>query len=197
MNELSIHFSNGEINETYFNAVYSSYSKHLMGERSLLRVSEQPETVGRNANAQLIYDTGYNILLRRSVFPVIFSLIFAIILIPSIYGEDSKTGFCKVISSTRKGKGELFSKRLLITVFTSANFTALCCLSQFLRVGILFGWGGLSAPVQSLMQVADFPLDITVGGFFLILSIGCALAVAVVSVGILWVSKRISASAIC
>lgn len=192
MNELSRRFSDGEISETDFNTAYSSYSKQLMGERSLLRVSAQLEMVGKNENAQLIYDTGYTKLLDRSVIPALFGLFFSLILIPPIYGEDSKTGFCRVIASTKNGRKKLFSKRLFITVLTAFAFTALCCFSQFLRVELLYGWDRLNAPVQSLMQLTNFPFNVTVGGFFLIVNLGCALAVAVISVGILWVSKRIS-----
>lgn len=192
MNELSRRFSDGEISETDFNTAYSSYSKQLMGERSLLRVSAQLEMVGKIENAQLIYDTGYTKLLDKSVIPVLFGLLFSLILIPPIYGEDSKTGFCRVIASTKNGRKKLFSKRLFITVLTAFVFTALCCFSQFLRVELLYGWEGLNAPIQSLMQLVDFPLNITVGGFFLIVNLGCALAVAVISLGILWVSKWVS-----
>lgn len=189
MNELSRRFSDGDISESDFNAVYSSYSKQLMGERSLQRVSAQLKTVGKNENAQLIYDTGYSKLLSQSAIPAIFGLIFAIILIPPIYGEDSGTGFYIVIASTKNGRKKLFIKRLVIAFLTAFIFTALCFFSQFLRIELLYGWVGLNAPVQSLMQLSDFPLNINIGGYFLLENIGGSLVVATISASVLCASK--------
>ena len=116
-------------------------------------------------------------------------MIFAIILIPPIYGEDSDTGFYIVIASTKNGRKKLFIKRLVIAFLTAFIFTALCFFSQFLRIELIYGWVGLNVPVQSLIQLADFPLNISIGGYFLLENIGCSLVVATISAVVLCASK--------
>lgn len=174
INELQTKYTYRKISAQAYSVAYSALLQETVGSRAFSYIEQQ--VISADGKGELIYDTGYNKLtafngFTNDVMPSLTAMLLVIVLIASIYSKDKEIGLQKIISSTVRGKKSLAIYRVLITAVISFAACLIAFVPQYYTVFTEYGCEWLYAPVQSLMQLSDFPFDISILDYLILINV--------------------------
>ncbi|MGN0688597.1 MAG: hypothetical protein ACI4KA_10880 [Oscillospiraceae bacterium] len=192
INELQTKYTDGKISAQGYSAAYSALLQETAGSRAFSYLEQQ--VVSADGKGELIYDTGYNKLtafdgFTSDVIPSMIAVLLIIVLIAPMYSKDKEIGLQKIISSTIRGKQSLAICRVLITATISLTACLIAFFPQYYTVFTEYGGEWLYAPVQSLMQLSDFPLKISILDYLFLINAIRIISCVIIGESTLAVSK--------
>ncbi len=192
INELQTKYTGGKISAQGYSATYSALLQETAGSRAFSYLEQQ--VISADGKGELIYDTGYNKLtafdgFTNDVIPSMISVLLIIVLIAPIYSKDKEIGLQKIISSTVHGKQSLAIYRVLITAIISSAACLIAFIPQYYTVFAEYGDEWLCAPVQSLMQLSDFPFKISILNYLTLINVIRIITCVVIGESALALSK--------
>ncbi len=173
IDDLQKKYEDDEISPQGYSAAYAALLQETAGSRSFLYIEQQ--TISADGRGELIYDTGYAKLtasngFANDVVPSIMAVLLTIILIAPMYSRDKEIGLQKLISSTIYGEKGLYIRRMLITTVISFLVALIAYIPQYCTVFAEYGGEWLSSPVQSLMQLSDFPFRVSILDYLILIN---------------------------
>lgn len=192
INELQIKYTDGKISAQGYSAAYAALLQETAGERAFSYLEQQ--VISADGKGNLIYDTGYNKLTAfdgyaNDVIPSMIVVLLIIVLIAPIYSKDKEIGLQKIISSTIRGEKSLAIHRAFITSAISFTACLIAFIPQYYTVFTEYGSEWLYAPVQSLMQLSDFPLTISILDYLILINLIRITACVLIGEAVLVMSK--------
>lgn len=189
--QLSDMHSEGKIDDAVFSSEYTALSQKLMGERSLARLEYQLERVKGNPRSELIYDTGYTKMLGifGKLLPSLIIAISLILLLSPFYSSDNESGMNRLIYSTANGNKRLFALRTGFSAFVGAAVSFAVYLAEFLRFAVLYGTENINSSVKNIAVFSDFPFDLSILSFMILLCALRCIIWAIMSLTALFISR--------
>lgn len=144
------------------------YTKTLENAESALAYTER---TGKVIN--FIKPFSYELLLRDDTgttdMASVFILIGIIGSVSGIYAYDRQNNMKNTVRSSYRGRKRNIFSRVVPVCIICAVFCAGIHFIQFCQINELMGFENLDEPVQSLLIRRNFPLDITIGQYLILL----------------------------
>ena len=131
-----------------------------------------------------VYDTGWQKLYSGDADLFLYTailLLLAGIFASEYFSRGEKGGFARILRSTKKGREQTFSAKLISAAIMSLTLTVITSAIDIVSVFGNYEMPALSAPIVSIREFAALTTSLTVGGYmavFLILRITGALLMA-------------------
>lgn len=165
-------------------AVYSNYETlrgSLKTLDSRLAYMEQMKEE-RGINVWFLDSKGYQMLWTEDGMYVgqgygkqetraILAVILQIMLLGMVFSYDRSCGMETVIRSTPAGRKKLFSRKLVLAYVISLLICVVTYGLELYEAQQIFPMSGWNAPVQSLEFMQDYPLKVSIGGYWFITQI--------------------------
>ena len=94
--------------------------------------------------------------------------ILLILICSVVFVQEKSTGIMPILRTTRAGRKKTVLAKLLSILIIISFIEIIFAIETSLIIGLLDGYGGLSAPLQSLSRYIYCPYEITIGEFILI-----------------------------
>lgn len=144
--------------------------------------------------AQIFYDTGYRRALGKIDYDddikyALVAVLMCIFLVSPLIANDNKYRMSFIISSAKSGKFSYLRRNILIASLYGALSSFMWLVSYIVPIVRYYGSGGLSASLHSITDFADFPLNITVGQYVLMICLLRVLFCIVTALAMLGISS--------
>ncbi len=172
-------------------------SEIALRPRNGFEVFRERYTYAKENSAEIVYDTGYNLLfsIKTILRQFIFLLIFMCIISAPSFSCDSKTTM--LINSTPKGKKQDVLVRVLIYGITTTAMFVISHMPILIKILQSYGTDGINSGVKSIYALRNISLDITVLEY-MILQYAVLLTAAFIAMTImLWISHRMKSANAC
>lgn len=145
--------------------------------------------------AYMFYDTGYKRALGKNgwdddmkyALAAVFLLIF---LISPLIANDNKYKMSYIINSTSSGKRSYIRRNIIVSVFYGLLAALLWIVPYAVTISQYYGHGGLSGSLRSMTDFADFPINMKLWQYILLVALLRMLFIAVSGLVMLWVSSK-------
>ena len=178
-------YRDGEID---FNEYYDYLARYNYAEsrNELLKVIEEHAKYLAEADngGWFVYDTGWQKLYSGDADLFLYTailLLLAGIFASEYFSRGEKGGFARILRSTKKGREQTFSAKLISAAIMSLTLTVITSAIDIISVFGNYEMPALSAPIVSIREFAALTPSLTVGGYmavFLVLRITGALLMA-------------------
>ncbi len=178
-------YRDGEID---FNEYYDYLARYNYAEsrNELLKIIEDHAEYLAEADngGWFIYDTGWQKLYSGDADLFLYTailLLLAGIFASEYFSRGEKGGFARILRSTKKGREQTFSAKLISAAIMSLTLTLVTSAIDIFSIFANYEMPALSAPIVSIREFAELSPALTVGGYmavFLILRIVGALLMA-------------------
>lgn len=169
--------------------------KQLAPESGFRIIRERFEQIRDIDNAQIFYDTGYRRAFGKTSYNddlkySLAAMLLCIFLISPLIAGDNKYRMSYVISSTSSGRNS-YIRRNIMTAGVYGLISALLWIVSYAAViSRYYGHGGLSASVRSISDFVNFPVNITLLQYIVLLSFLRTAGIITVSLIMLWISSK-------
>lgn len=120
----------------------------------------------------LVKPYAYELLLQKDTNTTRRSFLFILLGIigtfSGIYAYDSQNNMVFSIRSSYRGRFGIHAAKVILILLISIILTLSIHLPQFVLIGKMLGYNNLSVPVQSLLFLRDFELNISIRGYLII-----------------------------
>ena len=178
-------YRDGEIDFNEYNDYLARYNYAESRDELLRVIEDHAEYLAEADNGGwFVYDTGWHKLYSGDADLFLYTailLLLAGIFASEYFSRGEKGGFARILRSTKKGREETFSAKLISAAIMSLALTLLTSVIDILSVFGNYEMPALSAPIVSIREFAALSPELTVGGYmavFLILRIAGALLMA-------------------
>ena len=178
-------YRDGEID---FNEYYDYLARYNYAEsrNELLKIIEDHAEYLAEADngGWFIYDTGWQKLYSGDADLFLYTailLLLAGIFASEYFSRGEKGGFARILRSTKKGREQTFSAKLISAAIMSLTLTLVTSAIDVFTIFGNYEMPALSAPIVSIREYAALSPALTVGGYmavFLILRITGAILMA-------------------
>ncbi len=126
-------------------------------------------------NARIFYDTGYKRAFGIDGYDddmkyALFAMLLCSLLISPLIANDNRYKMQFVINATASGRKSYIKCNIFIAIVYGLIASLLWIISYARSISTYYGHGGLSAPLQSIVDFTEFPLDITVLGYIILIA---------------------------
>lgn len=175
-----------ELNELY---------KQLAPSMGFYPVKERLETIKDIDNTQLFYDTGYKRIFGINGYDddmkyALLSVLMGIFLISPMIANDNKYKMMYMINSTTSGNKSYIHQNFIISVIYGIIAAMLWLIPYTVAISQYYGFSGLNASIKSIIDFADFSINMTVLQYLLIMYFLRTLALILCSLIMLWISSK-------
>ena len=180
--------------------VANSYELNELNRELFPRVGFEPlkeriETIKNTDNAEIFYDTGYKRIFGINGYDddmkyALLSILMCIFLISPMISNDNKYKMMYIINSTTSGNKSYIHRNIVVSVIYAIISAMIWMIPYTLTVSQYYDLKGLNASIKSIIDFADFPINITVLQYMLILYFLRTLALIICSLIILWISSK-------
>ena len=201
LTELSSLVQQGELTELEASLRGIPYQKQKEWESALERAEVQLTDVKRG-KATFLYDSGYEYLLgnqgiARGVQHMAICAFVLLLCIVPYKCREYESGLVSLVRTTAHGRKRRTDTQLCSCLTLALPCTVLAWLPGIIAIETQFGFNGLSAPVQSLGYLAEFPLTCSIIQFCALALLGvlfCACLTVLVCYAVsAWIKKTIPA----
>ena len=171
-----------------FDEYYDYIARYNYAESrdELLRVIEDHAEYLAEADngGWFVYDTGWHKLYSGDADLFLYTailLLLAGIFASEYFSRGEKGGFARILRSTKKGREETFSAKLMSASIMAVTLTLVTSAIDIVSIFRNYEMPALSAPIVSIREFAELSPTLTVGGYmavFLTLRIAGALLMA-------------------
>ena len=145
--------------------------------------------------AEMFYDTGYKRALGIYGFDddmkyALAAIFLCAFLISPLIANDNRYKMSFVINSTASGRQKYIRRNILITCIYGAFSALLWIIPYAFSISSYYKHDGLSASIYSITDFMDFPINIKVWQYLLIVSLLRIISVILSSIIMLFISSR-------
>ncbi len=156
---------------------------------------ERVEQVKDNDSAQIFYDTGYKRAFGKTGYGddmkyALAAVLMCIFLISPLIANDNKYKMSSIINATSSGRKKYMKRNILTAAVYGAAAALLWIIPYAHTISAYYGHSGLSASIGSIMDFADFPLDLSVLQYAALIALLRIISMIGVSLIILWISLK-------
>ena len=178
-----------------FSSELNQLQKDAAPQMGFIPFSERVSQIKEIDCAQVFYDTGYKRAFGRNGYDddmkyALMMVLLCIFLVSPLISGDNRYRMSYVISSTTSGT-QSYLRRNFLTASAYGIFASLMWIIPYASsINTYYGSAGLDAPLRSITDFINSPIDITVGQYVILI---CALRVifcAAAALVMLWISSR-------
>ena len=170
-------------------------SKQLAPTMGFDPAYERLQTIKDIDGAYMFYDTGYKRALGKAgcgddmkyALAAMFLLMF---LVSPLIANDNKYRMSFIISSTTSGKQSYIHRNLLTAALYGLFAAMIWILPYSVTISQYYGHGGLFGSLKSITEFADFPLDMKLWQYLLLVVLLRTIFVIISALVMLWISSR-------
>lgn len=145
--------------------------------------------------AQLFYDTGYKRAFGIEGYDddmkyALAAMVLCLFLISSLIANDNKYRMSYVINSTSSGRRSYIRRNILTVVIYGVFSALLWNISYAICISRYYGHSGLSATIRSITDFVNFPINITVLQYIILIAFLRTIGVIIASLTMLWISSK-------
>lgn len=145
--------------------------------------------------AYMFYDTGYKRALGKAGYDddmkyALAAMFLLLFLVSPLIANDNKYRMSFIISSTASGKQSYIRRNLLTAALYGLLAALIWILPYSVTISQYYGNGGLLGSLKSITDFADFPLNMKLWQYVLLVAALRILFVIVSALVMLWVSSR-------
>ncbi|MBO5163727.1 MAG: hypothetical protein J6B75_04700 [Ruminococcus sp.] len=145
-------------------------------------------------NAHMFYDTGYKRAFGINGYDDDMKYAFAAILlclflISPLIANDNKYRMKSIINSTSSGRKNYISRNILTACIYVITASLLWLIPYAVTISRYYGHSGLSASIRSITDFINFPLNISVLQYIILICLLRTVSVLFASLIMLWVSS--------
>ncbi len=183
--------------EDYFSvsAEIDSINKELAPTLGFYSVYERLQQIKDIDGAQLFYDTGYKRAFGIAGYDddmkyALVAMLLCVFLISSLIANDNKYRMSYVINSTSSGRRNYIRRNILTAVIYGVFSSLLWIIPYAVTISQYYGHGGLSASIRSITDFINFPINITVLQYIILISVLRIIGVIAASFTMLYISSK-------
>lgn len=174
---------------------YRDIQRQLAPEWGFRRFAERVDTVKDTENARIFYDSGYLRAFGLNGYDddmkyALAAVLMCIFLVSPLIAGDNRFRMGAIINSTASGRSGYLARNMLIAAlygFSAADvWNVLYCKS----ISDYYRHAGLTSPVQSIAELHDFPLDMAVWQYIVLILLIRTAALILSALAMLWVSSK-------
>lgn len=178
-----------------FSAELKEIQKQLAPSLGFYLLKERFETVKNIENTQIFYDTGYKRMFGVNGYDddmkyTLLAVMLCIFLISPIISNDNKYRMMSVINATSSGNKSYIQRNIAVSVIYGIISAILWLVPYTVTVSQYYGFSGLNSSIRSIIDFADFPINITVLQYLMMIYLLRTLALIICSLIMLWISSK-------
>lgn len=160
--------------ENTFSSELNELYKQLNPSSGFYMLRDRVAEIKNIDGAQIFYDTGYNRAFGKAGYDddmkyALAAVLLCIFLVSPLISGDNRYRMSYVINSTKSGMRS-YIRRNVLTASLYGIFAALLWIIPYaVTLSRYYGHSGLSASLRSITDFIDFPLNITVMQYILII----------------------------
>lgn len=145
--------------------------------------------------AQMFYDTGYKRAFGFDGYDddmkyALTAVLLCLFLISPLVAGDNRYKMSYVINSTASGR-KSYIRRNIITASVYGLFASLMWILPYCNtISQYYGHGGLGSSLKSIVEFADFPIDLKLWQYVLTIAVLRTVFVVISGLVMLWISSR-------
>lgn len=174
--KLDEQIQSGELTEFEADIRGIQYQKQKEWQVALDRVEEQLPSV-KDGTAQFLYDTGYGYLLgsqgrTRGIQNMAVCAGMLMLCIVPYKCREYESGMIALICTMPRGRKKRIRIQFGVCLTLIIPCVIIAWLPDIIYIGKQFGYNGVSAPIQSLTYMIEFPLTCSILQFFILVLTG-------------------------
>lgn len=178
-----------------FSAELNDIQKQLAPSAGFYLLQERYEQIKNVPNARIFYDTGYKRALGIAGYDddmkyALVAMLLCIFLVSPLIANDNKYRMKSVINSTASGNKSYIRRNILTACIYGLISALLWIIPYAVTISRYYGYDGLGGSVRSITDFIDFPLNLTVWQYILIICLLRITAVIISSLVMLWISSK-------
>lgn len=183
--------------EDYFSvsAEITSINKELAPTLGFYPAYKRLQQIKDIDDAQLFYDTGYKRAFGIAGYDddmkyALAAMLLCVFLISSLIANDNKYRMSYVINSTSSGRKSYILRNVLTVAVYGLLSALLWVIPYAISISQYYGHSGLSASIRSITDFMNFPINITVLQYIILISILRTIGIIIASFTMLWISSK-------
>ncbi|MCD7811510.1 MAG: hypothetical protein LUG91_06630 [Ruminococcus sp.] len=188
-----------KIDELNADGVYTSELSDLYKEfapsMGFYPLQARIELIKDTDGAQIFYDTGYKRAFGIDGYSddmkyAFAAMLLCIFLVSPLIANDNKYRMNSVVNATASGKKSYLRRNIAVAAIYGLIASLLWTISYAISISKYYNHNGLSAPIQCITDFADFPLNISVFQYIILIVLFRTIAIILASFVMLWVSSK-------
>lgn len=185
-------FEDGEISEESYQAISQAMGQQMQSRQSFLAFKEEAEQLLSEGKTVFLYKTGYELILGKPgaktvAMQGVLAMVFLTLALAAIYAADNASGFAALLFSTPRGRGYLLRRKLVLAAIVAVFTSLLAYIPYMMNILKFYGTFQLGESVQLLL---DFPLDISLLSFIILVMVLRALLCTLAGAAVTLVSRK-------
>lgn len=162
-----------ELSQQGFSSELNQLYRDAAPEMGFIPFAERVSQIKDVNGAEIFYDTGYKRVLGMHGYDddmkyALACVLLCIFLVSPLIANDNRHKMSFVINATASGKGSYIRRNILTASMYGILSALLWIIPYMITVSRYYGMDGLSASLRSINDFIDFPLNITVWQYLLI-----------------------------
>ncbi len=178
-----------------FSIEVNEIRKELAPESGFVLLKERYEQIKDIDNAQVFYDTGYKRMFGKAGYDddmkyALVSMLMCIFLISPLIANDNKYTMLSIINSTASGRRKYIKRNFITSVLFGFVSSVMWLAGYSFKIYQFYRFKGLDAPIKSITDFIDFPINLKVWQYIAVIFILRTIAVVISSLIMLYISFR-------
>lgn len=169
--------------------------KQLAPRSGFYLLKERFETIKNIKNTQIFYDTGYKRMFGVNGYNddmkySLLAVMLCIFLISPMISNDNKYRMMSVINATSSGNRRYIRRNIAVSAIYGIISAMLWLIPYTATVSQYYGFSGLNSSIRSIIDFADFSINMSVLQYLLMIYLLRTLALIICSLIMLWISSE-------
>ena len=192
LNQLDQRYQDGKLSEDSYQITQNAINQQLAGRTHFETFKSEAERLLSEGKSVFLYRTGYELIFGNSgaktvAMQGILAMIFISLALSGIYAVDNESGFARLLSSTKRGRGYLLSRKLALAGFVSIIVTLSVYVPYIFNILDFYGDFQI---LESVQLLKNFPIDISILWYIFLLMIFRAGLCGIASCVVTWISRK-------
>jgi len=170
-------------------------SKQLAPNMGFVPAYERLQQIKSIDGAYMFYDTGYKRAFGKVGYDddmkyALAAVLLLVFLVSPLIANDNKYKMSFIINSTASGKKGYIRRNLLTTTLYGMIASLIWIVPYAVTISQYYSHGGLAGSLKSITDFADFPLNMKLWQYVLLVAVLRTFSIVISSLFMLWVSTR-------
>lgn len=194
-NEINACIAELQENSAGYSAEVDELQKKLAPSMGFYPMRDRITEIKDQPNAQVFYDTGYKRAFGIGGYDddmkyALVTMLMCIFLVSPLIANDNKYRMSFVINSTRSGRKSYIRRNILVSSVYGIIASLLWIIPYAKLINDYYGHSGLLASVRSITDFTDFPVNMTVLQYALMVTFLRIFFVTLSALMMLWISSK-------
>lgn len=178
-----------------FSAELNKIQKQLAPSSGFYLLKARFEAIKNIENSRIFYDTGYKRMFGVNGYDddmkyALLAVLLCIFLISPIISNDNKYKMLSVINSTSSGNKSYIRRNIIVSVIYGIISAMMWLIPYTVTISQYYDFSGMNGSIRSIIDFADFPINMTVLQYLLIIYLLRTLSLIICSLIMLWISSK-------